>query len=124
MTRAEILSRYPHASESFIRANLDIENSRQVAELERDSRNEPLETHQGQKGAAGKLLVSFVSIRKRLLDPDNVSVKWTLDALRYAGVILGDEPEKITLEVSQRKARKGDAEHTFLLIKPITTTKP
>jgi hypothetical protein len=129
MLRHEILQRYPNASESFIRANLDPDDSRQAAVLERPPKHEPLAAHQGKKGTAAKLLVRFVSVRKRLLDPDNVSCKWTLDALRYAGIISGDEPEKITLEVNQRKAGKGEPEQTIIEIYefpacPLVATNP
>jgi hypothetical protein len=46
----------------------------------------------------------------------SLSEKWTLDCLRYIGVIRGDEPDKITLETTQRKAAKGEAEHTLITI--------
>ena len=52
----------------------------------------------------------------------NLSVKWLLDACRYARIIRGDEPEKITLEVTQRKCAKGEREHTIIEI--VQTTQP
>lgn len=76
--------------------------------------DEPLETNQSQEGTAGRFRVQFVSIRKRLCDPDNLSVKWLLDCLRYCGSIPGDEPEKIILEVSQRHTGKNEQEHTTI----------
>jgi hypothetical protein len=71
-----------------------------------------------QEGTAVQFLVRFTSVRKQLCDPDNLSVKYLLDALRFAAVIPGDEPEKIQLEVTQRKCRKGEREHTLIEVTP------
>lgn len=68
------------------------------------------------EGGPARLHVRFTSIRKRLCDPDNLVVKWLLDSLRYCGAIPGDEPDKITLEVQQRKVRKGEGEFTMIEI--------
>ena len=84
--------------------------------VERNPCNEPLEADKSQEGDSGRILVRFVSVRKRLCDPDNLSVKWLLDSLRYASVIPGDEPEKISLEVSQRRCAKGEIEKTEIAI--------
>ncbi len=84
--------------------------------LEHASSNEPLAQDQGQEGGSGKLLVRFESVRKRLCDPDNLSVKWLLDSLRYTNAIQGDEPEKIELQVTQRKCRKGEEEFTVIQV--------
>ena len=87
-----------------------------TSKLEQDTRHgtlaeKPTETH-----STGRVHIRFVSVRKRLLDPDNICEKWTLDCLRYIGVIRGDEPDKITLETSQRKAEKGEEERTEITI--------
>lgn len=74
---------------------------------------------QAQKDSAERIHLRIISVRKRLLDPDNLVPKWTIDALRYCGIIRGDEPDKITLETSQRKAAKGEEEHTEVTL---TTT--
>lgn len=114
----ETLLNHPNFGKLVLKQNDKPENHRAgaVAKLERDSRHESLAAHQGKKGAAAKLLVRFVSVRKRLLDPDNVAVKWTLDSLRYAGIISGDEPDKIALEISQRKVGRGESEKTEIEI--------
>lgn len=39
-----------------------------------------------------------------------------LDCLRFIGAIPGDEPDKITLETTQRKVQKGETEHTEITI--------
>lgn len=116
MTAYELKQRYPHASESFIKANADTDYTGSSAIVERAAGDEPLEAHQGQASAAGRLHIRFVSARKHLLDPDNLSVKWMLDCLRYCRIINGDEPEKISLEVTQRKCAKGESEHTVIEI--------
>ena len=79
--------------------------------------NDPLETAEGKASAAGKLRIRFVSRRQRLCDPDNLSVKWLLDCLRYCGAIEGDEPEKISLEVCQEKVGMKSDECTVITIK-------
>lgn len=96
-----------------------LENSGAVAKLERDSGNGALAARKGKARNSGIVHVRFESVRKRLCDPDNLSPKWLLDSLRYAGIICGDEPDKITLEVTQRKCAKGEAEHTLITITPL-----
>jgi hypothetical protein len=87
-----------------------------LPELERNPCPRTLATHEGKEGGADRVHLRIVSIRKRLLDPDNLSVKWLIDCLRYARVIQGDEPDKITLQVEQRKCGKGEAEATQIFI--------
>ena len=41
-----------------------------------------------------------------------------LDCLRYCQAIRGDEPDKITLETTQRKTEKGEEEFTLIEITP------
>lgn len=85
-------------------------------ELERAAGHAALGQDQGQEGPAGRVHLRIVSVRKRLLDPDNLSPKWLIDCLRYCGAINGDEPDKISLETTQRKAGKGEEEHTIIEI--------
>jgi hypothetical protein len=80
--------------------------------VERDSRYGSLAAVKGEAAHTGRILVRFESVRKRLCDPDNLSPKWILDSLRYAKIIPGDEPDKIELQVSQRKCRPSEGEHT------------
>ncbi len=75
-----------------------------------------LEAGKGKETGPSRVHIRFTSVRKRLLDPDNLSEKWLLDCLRYCRIIRGDEPEKITLETTQRKAAKGEEEHTLVEI--------
>jgi len=91
-------------------------NPRPLPELERHPSARPLAKDEEQEGGAGRVHLRIVSIRKRLLDPDNLSPKWLIDCLRYARIIQGDEPDKITLQVEQRKCGKGEAEATQIFI--------
>ena len=116
---------FPHASQSLIAANEQdygkpyIESDGQIAKLERTACDEPLATGKGKKEASGRVHFKFVSVRKRLIDPDNVSVKWLLDCCRRIGLVAGDEHDKVTIETAQRKAEKSEEEHTIIEI-----TKP
>lgn len=92
--------------------------SRKNSKLECPPGNVPLEAKQGQAYPAGRIHIRFVSFRKRLCDPDNLSVKWLLDCLRYCGAIDGDEPDKITLEVHQEKVKLQSSERTEITISP------
>lgn len=116
---------FPRASASVLAANAgdygkphdnQANHPRQAAELERDPGNAPLAAGEGKEATAGRVHLRIVATRKRLCDPDNLSPKWLVDCLRYCGVIRNDTPEDITLEVAQRKAAKGEAEHTEITI--------
>ena len=108
-----------HREATQIYANTNTDNKGQIAKLERAACNEPLATGKGKKEAFGRVHFKFVSVRKRLIDPDNVSVKWLLDCCRRIGLVAGDEHDKVTIETAQRKAEKGEEEHTIIEI-----TKP
>jgi len=120
MTRAEILALFPNASASLL--NLADDNNhtlhpRTNPEPQRPDRQSELALpREAEKEGTARIHLRIVSVRKRLLDPDNLVPKWTIDALRYCGIIPGDEPEKITLETLQRKAAKGEEEHTIVEI--------
>lgn len=107
MNTNDIKRLFPLASPSLLAAN-----SGTPPILERPAGNAALGEDESQEGHSGRVHLRIVSVRKRLLDPDNLSPKWTIDCLRYVGAISGDEPDKITLEVSQRKAEKGEEEFT------------
>ena len=116
---------FPHASASLIEANLQdygqahTDNTRTTAALERDPRNAPLEEKEVQGCADGRFLVRVTSVRRRLADEDGLCEKYVLDCCRYAGLIPDDSPELCKVETSQRKAAKGEEEHTIIEI-----TKP
>lgn len=60
--------------------------------------------------------VRIVSKRVRLCDPDNLvgGVKHLLDALRIAEIIPEDNPDAISLEVSQEKVSSYSKEETWV----------
>jgi len=117
-----ILRLFPNASKSIIAANAQdyakphADCAGTIAKLERAIGDEPLAESKGKKEASGRVHFKFISVRKRLIDPDNVSVKWLLDCCRRIGLVKGDEHDKITLETAQRKAEKGEEEHTIIQI--------
>lgn len=57
----------------------------------------------GEEENPSKIHVRVRSFSVRLTDPDNLCPKYFIDCLRYAGLIPDDNPEVITLEVSQEK---------------------
>jgi hypothetical protein len=85
-----------------------------TSKLEPAPRNEPLATPQTQGHHCQRFLVRVTSIRKRLLDEDNLAEKFHVDLCRYAGIIPGDEADKTRIETSQRKAEKGEEERTVI----------
>ena len=93
---------------------LSVGSAGPAAVMERPACNGPLAARQGEEGSPGRVHIRVVSVRQRLLDPDNISPKWAIDCLRYCRAIRGDEPDKITLETTQRKAAKGEAERTIV----------
>jgi len=97
-------------------ANYNTNDTGTPAKLEQDTWHGTLAAQPVEASATSRIHIRFESVRKRLCDPDNICEKWTLDCLRYIGVIRGDEPDKITLETTQRKAAKGEAEHTQITI--------
>ena len=124
MTRNEILRRFPKATESFIQANLDADATPQAAVVERDSSHAPLAAEEVQRPIGARFLVRITSVRKRLLDEDNLCEKYHVDLCRYAGVIPDDAPDKVKIEVSQRKAQKGERESVFLEVMTNDQAKP
>ena len=82
--------------------------------MERNIRHEPLATDEVQIGTRHRFLVRTTSVRKRLLDEDNLCSKYTTDLLRYAGIISGDEAGITKIETTQRKAEKGEAEKVII----------
>ena len=114
MTRHEITTRYPHASESFIRANLSPDDTWTPAKLESSPGDAPLGKEEVQRPVGERFLIRVTSIRKRLLDEDNLCEKYHVDLCRYAGVLPDDAPGKVQIEVCQQKAAKGESEQVVI----------
>ena len=124
MTRNELTRRFPHASPAFVKANLEPEDSGPGAVVERDPLDGIAGADAREGEATGKLHIRFTSVRKRLCDPDNLSVKFLLDCLRYAQIIRDDSPDQISLEVTQRKCLRGRAEKEHTVIEIFPHCKP
>ena len=60
--------------------------------------------------------VRIISKRVRICDPDNLvgGVKYLVDSLRAADIIPEDDPQAITLEVSQEKVNSYKEEETWV----------
>lgn len=118
---------FPNASRSLIAANagdpelpLEIEGRREVApvraKLERSAGHGALGEGQAQEGDSGRFLVRVTSVRRRLIDEDNLCEKYVVDCCRYSGLLPNDGPGTTKIEVGQRKAGKEEAEHTIVEI--------
>lgn len=116
MTRNEITSRFPKASEAFIRANLEAGYSGASAVVECDFGNATLVAEKVQRPVSERFLVRVTSQRKRLLDEDNLCEKYHVDLCRYAGAIPDDAPDKLKIEVAQSKCGKNEPEQTVIEI--------
>lgn len=84
------------------------------AELERHPRDESLGQDEVQEGTGKRILVRVTSVRKRLLDEDNLCEKYHIDLCRYAGILPSDAPGETKIETTQRKAGKEEQEHTLI----------
>jgi hypothetical protein len=83
---------------------------------QRTASNAALVEAQVQGRTGDRILVCIESIRKRLLDEDNLVSKYHTDLCRYAGLIPSDAPGICKIETTQRKAEKNEAEHTQITI--------
>jgi hypothetical protein len=90
------------------------ESTRQAAKPKRAPVDAALAAPQAQSGDRPSFLVVITSVRKRLLDEDNLIGKFHTDLLRYSGVIPSDAPGETSIQTKQRKAAKGEEEHTVI----------
>ena len=114
MTRHEITTRFPNASAAFIRSNLSPDDTGTPPVVESNPWDAPLGAEEVQRPVGERFLVRVTSIRKRLLDEDNLCEKYHVDLCRYAGVLPDDAPGKVQIEVFQQKAAKGESEQTLI----------
>ena len=121
MTKNEITRRFPNASEAFIAANVSDGSAGETAKLEPDLGIRPLAAKEVQRFDSKLLLVVVTSIRKRLIDEDNLCEKYHIDLCRYAGIIPGDSPDKVRIETRQIKAGKNQAETVVIEVFDIFT---
>ena len=87
--------------------------------LERPAGNEPLEAFKNKDRHPARLAVIVTSFRRRLLDEDNLAEKYHIDALRYAGIIPNDSPDKISIKAQQEKVCSKADERTEIEIIPL-----
>lgn len=119
---------FPGATASLFAANADDselpnkserrkgEVNERSPELERNPRARTLGKSKAKDGNSKRLLVRVTSIRRRLIDEDNLCEKYVVDCCRYAGLLPGDGPGETKIEVGQRKAGKEEAEGTLIEI--------
>ncbi len=100
-----------HAS---ILAQLSAGRARPAAVVESNPGHAPLVPEEVQRQPHARILVRVTSVRRRLLDEDNLCEKFHVDLCRYAGVIPDDAPELVKIEVAQRKAQPQEEEHTLI----------
>lgn len=74
----------------------------------------PDEAPPGAPQDAPRRVVRVTSCRRRLIDPDNLCAKYFVDALKYAGAILDDREQDITLEVRQHRVHRKEDERTII----------
>lgn len=79
-------------------------------------RLQPLGTEEGEGESPDRIAVRFISRRVRLLDPDNLTPKYVLDGLRYAGIIYDDRAADITFSCEQEKVAHRAEEETIIEI--------
>lgn len=134
MSHDEIRRIFPNASRSLLDANrpeLREQEGRtrqeeglpaaDRAELERCAAT-PAVRKKGKKEAnRRRFLVRVTSVRKRLIDEDNLCEKYAVDCCRYAGLLPGDGPGETKIEVAQRKAGEAEGEHTVIEIFELST---
>ena len=115
MTSDELKAKFPNASAAFLAANRD-HNARSAPVLEPCPRHEPLEAPSAEERHPASFHVRILSIRKRLLDEDNLCEKFHVDCLRRNGFIPDDDPATTRIEVRQRKCERGEPERVVLTV--------
>lgn len=116
MTRNEIKERFPHASEAFVRANLDPDSVPPSPKLERSVQHEPVAADARKAADARRRLVIVKSFRARLCDERNLCDKYFVDALVRAGILVDDSPEWAKIEVYQVKVDSKAEERTEIQV--------
>lgn len=105
-------------------ASVPIGDTRAVAKLERHFGNGALAKSQVEKQNPARVLVCVTSVRRRLIDEDNLSEKAIVDCLRYAGCLRGDESAIAKIEVSQIKAGPKEPEKIIVeIFEQVTSCK-
>lgn len=85
-------------------------------ELEPSALRKNVGNRKAQKTDSSRFLIRVTSVRKLLLDDDNLCEKFVVDCCRYAGAVPNDSPATTRIETAQRKASKGEDERTIVEI--------
>ena len=80
-------------------------------------RHEPL-VEKNAKGSDPRRRVTITSYRVRLLDQDNLCIKYHIDGLRYEGVIKDDTTQHIVITMRQVQVKTRVEERTEIEVKP------
>jgi len=111
MSTPDLSARFPNASLTFLRingyANIPPDSKTPAPVAQRSLCDGALAARKTQKGDTAFRLVSVTSFRSRLIDSDNLVAKWHIDALRYAGILPSDAPERALIQTRQVKCAKG-----------------
>lgn len=106
---------FPNASESFLRQlveNPPVATRLCNPQLKLDARKKPLDINKDEKRGAprtsGRVRVTIIRHGIALLDFDNGAggCKALVDALRYEGLIVNDDPGSIDFVFTQRKVKR------------------
>lgn len=100
-------------------AKNDVRSELPGAKLESPVRPALAGTAEGKEKDAGRVRIVITSVRRRLIDPDNLVPKYFVDCCRYAGLIAGDSADQVEVTTTQRKPVKGEEEHTIIDLIPI-----
>ena len=109
-TDADIAQHNERVAQGKAKARGSDRDTGEAPKLEPDPSDGAVVAIQIQKATGARFLVRIKSIRKRLIDQDNLCSKYATDLCRYSGIIPDDSPTTTQLETSQQKARKGQAE--------------
>lgn len=114
--RDRIRALFPRASEDFLDANIGFGLR---AKADQPASRPPLERAvDGKEKGNDRIGLSYVLYRVRLLDPDALdgATKVCTDCLQQIGLISGDGPNDITLDVTQEKVSHRKDQKTILKI--------
>lgn len=88
----------------------------QPAKPERSPGDEPVAANSGTDHLPGFVTVRITSFRTRLIDERNLTDKFLVDALKYAGLIRDDSPTWCKIEVNQVQVGIKADERTEVII--------
>lgn len=116
MTKEQFNRMLSNGSKTLRELNKDTNQDQwKTSKLESDPSHASLGQEKLQ-GASETAVVRIESVRKKLLDTDNICAKFVIDLLRYAGILYDDSPEQTSIQTTQRKCREEETEHTLIEI--------